>query len=77
MTQVLRYHPQNSTNHFYCASCQQKCSLTKHIEEAYPGQFVTLFTSNCCDDQVVDWQSLPVPHNLLSRSYDETQSYRI
>ena len=61
----------------YCESCDQQTPLRKVIEEAYPGQYVTLFVSTCCNDMVRDETGRPIPYGMLSRIYEEQRSYEL
>ena len=40
-----------------CASCGNSCSVIKVQEEYYPGEFIDLYTSSCCNAQVMDEDS--------------------
>lgn len=72
MTQNTMYIPPSIR--VYCESCSQRTKLVKRIEEAYPGQYVTLFVSSCCDDMVRDELDKPIPFGMLTRLYEEQRS---
>ena len=61
----------------YCSECGQDARLYKSIEEAYPGQFVTLYLSECCDVTIVDHNDKPIPQNSLAKKYVIQQSYEV
>lgn len=61
----------------YCSECEGECKPILQTEEAYPGQYVTIFLSDCCHEEIVDWNSRPIPYNILRRKFDEIKSYEI
>lgn len=61
----------------YCSGCEEECKPIIQTEEAYPGHYVNIFLSNCCHEEIVDWKSRLIPHNILRRKFDEIKSYEI
>ena len=66
----------HNTN-LYCSECGQDAQLYKSTEEAYPGQYVTLYLSDCCDATIIDFNDRPIPQNSLAREYTIQQSYEV
>ena len=64
----------NLSNHLYCYNCGEPTTLRKTIDEPYPGQTITLYTSACCDASIINQWGNSMNQIFLAQEYERQLS---
>ena len=62
------------TEHLYCYNCGGAAILKRSVDEPYPGQPITLYTSSCCDASIINQWDNSVSQISLSQEYERQLS---
>ena len=63
-----------STERLYCYECGEATSVRKSVDEPYPGQFITLYTSSCCDASIINHWGNAMSQVFLGQEYERQLS---
>jgi hypothetical protein len=61
----------------FCTQCGFSCRLVREVNEIYPGQYATAYLSDCCREEVADWQGQPFKYGELARQYEDQKSWEV
>ena len=62
------------TEHLYCYSCGEAATLRESVDEPYPGQTITLYTSSCCDASIINQWGNVMSQISLAQEYERQLS---
>ena len=64
----------NPSEHLYCYTCGGHTTLRKTVDEPYPGQTITLYTSACCDASIINQWGNSMSQIFLAQEYERQLS---
>ena len=62
------------TEHLYCYNCGKTATLKRSVDEPYPGQTITLYTSSCCDASIINQWGNYMRQAFLAQEYERQLS---
>ena len=69
----MKYHAPY-TECLYCYDCGWHTTLRKTVDEPYPGQTITLYTSSCCDASIINQCGNVMSQISLAQEYERQLS---